>query len=151
MHFQRLFAAFGYQFPGELRRRLLRLTGKPVGTEEKLDAGANGKLQKILARSVAWLGRYRQHVQPEQGFFVFWQRGALVSLAGVDDAQGLGLACLPTWLVAEDLQAGRLEAVLTDYRMPEATILGVYAHRRQLAPKVRTFLDYIADRLRPEE
>lgn len=65
--------------------------------------------------------------------------------------QGLGLACLPTWLVAEDLQAGRLEAVLTDYRMPEATILGVYAHRRQLAPKVRTFLDYIADRLRPEE
>ena len=46
---------------------------------------------------------------------------------------------------AHDLQAGALTAVLTDYRFFGTKLYGVYRHRRYLSPKVRSFLDFIAD------
>jgi len=57
--------------------------------------------------------------------------------------QGMGLAFLPNCLIAHDLQAGRLERLLPDYRPFELAHLGVYPSRRYLSSKVRTFLDFI--------
>jgi DNA-binding transcriptional LysR family regulator len=72
---------------------------------------------------------------------------ALLRLAALE---GMGLAFLPKWLIARDLEAGLLAPVLTDYRFFGTKLYGVYRHRQYLSPKVRTFLDFLceADRLR---
>ena len=66
------------------------------------------------------------------------------SLLHLAALQGMGLAFLPKWLIAHDLQAGRLERLLPDHRLFEAQLLGVYPSRKYLSSKVRTFLDFIA-------
>jgi DNA-binding transcriptional LysR family regulator len=55
-----------------------------------------------------------------------------------------GLILLPDAMVSEDLEAGRLVRVLSEYSAEQATIRAVYPSRRQLSLKVRTFLDYVA-------
>jgi len=63
----------------------------------------------------------------------------------------LGLALLPTWLLGEDVRAGRLVPQLTAWECmiapgPERAIWGVYPPKRTVSPKVRAFLDFIAQR-----
>ncbi|RDU97592.1 LysR family transcriptional regulator [Trinickia dinghuensis] len=67
------------------------------------------------------------------------------SLLRLAALEGMGLAFLPKWLVARDLETGVLQAVLTDYRFFGTKIYGVYRHRKYLSPKVRTFLDFICE------
>lgn len=62
---------------------------------------------------------------------------------------GAGLAVLPTYIAGQDLRKGRLEAVLQEYELPSMDIYAVYPHRRHLSAKVRTFLDFLAERLFP--
>lgn len=62
---------------------------------------------------------------------------------------GAGLAALPTYIAGQDLSKGRLEAVLQEYKLPSMDIYAVYPHRRHLSAKVRTFLDFLAERLHP--
>ena len=57
--------------------------------------------------------------------------------------QGMGLALQPTWLVSQDVAAGRLEVVLAESRRLDAPLCGVYPSRRYLSSKVRTFLDFL--------
>ncbi len=59
---------------------------------------------------------------------------------------GTGLTVLPDHLVHEDLAAGRLVALLGQYRLPEGGIHAVYPGRRPPA-KVRAFIDYLRARL----
>jgi DNA-binding transcriptional LysR family regulator len=65
----------------------------------------------------------------------------LIHLAAVE---GMGLAFLPSFLVAEDIAAGRLELLLAERFKSECTLYGVYPSRRYLSAKVRTFLDFLA-------
>lgn len=62
---------------------------------------------------------------------------------------GLGIARLSTYLVGDDIRAGRLVRVLPEYVQETSDILAVYASRRNLPPKVRVFVDFLADRLGP--
>ncbi len=55
--------------------------------------------------------------------------------------EGMGLAFLPTWLIRQDLDDGRLELVLPDLATARGQLLGVYPSRKYLSAKVRTFLD----------
>lgn len=55
--------------------------------------------------------------------------------------QGLGLACLPWFMVAADVEAGRLQVTLTRYSLPEGIVQAVFPSRRGLVPAVRGFLD----------
>jgi DNA-binding transcriptional LysR family regulator len=66
------------------------------------------------------------------------------SLMRLAALEGMGLALLPNSLVARDLQAGRLEIVLPEYRLFDSQLYGVYQNRKYLSPKVRTFLDFIS-------
>jgi DNA-binding transcriptional LysR family regulator len=59
-------------------------------------------------------------------------------------AEGVGIALLPTVIVGPDLQAGRLQRVLPDYSPSELGIYAVYPPNRQLAAKVRVFVDLMA-------
>ncbi|MCC6473628.1 MAG: LysR family transcriptional regulator [Burkholderiales bacterium] len=54
---------------------------------------------------------------------------------------GVGLALAPSFLVREDLVAGRIEPVLLDWSLPEYRLFAVYPHRRLLSPKVAVFLE----------
>ena len=60
--------------------------------------------------------------------------------------KGLGLAQLPDYYVDEFLADGRLLAVLDDYRFTDAGVWVVYPQQRHLAPKVRLFIDFLAER-----
>jgi len=62
---------------------------------------------------------------------------------------GLGLACLPTFIVGEDLRAGTLVPVLTEAIQQEGGVFAVYPHARLLSPKVRVFIDFLAERFGP--
>ncbi|MDR3534185.1 MAG: LysR family transcriptional regulator [Rhodopila sp.] len=57
--------------------------------------------------------------------------------------RGRGLVLVPSFIVGEDLMAGRLIPVLPEYRVPELTIHAVYPHARHLSAKVRSFVDFL--------
>lgn len=67
---------------------------------------------------------------------------------------GAGLALLPTWLTADGLASGALRGVLTNWTWtiipgPDRAIWGIYPPKKTLSPKVRAFLDFMAERLAP--
>lgn len=58
----------------------------------------------------------------------------------------LGIAMCATWNAYEALKRGDLVQILKDYPLQDdASIWAVYPSSRQLAPKVRAFIDYFAD------
>ena len=64
--------------------------------------------------------------------------------------EGLGLASLPTFILGEDMRAGRLISVLDRFIPQDIQMHAVYPHARHLSPKVRAFVDFLADRFGPE-
>lgn len=62
---------------------------------------------------------------------------------------GQGIALLPTFLVGDDLQSGRLMPLLPDCRIAEAGLYAIYPHRRLLSAKVRVFIDFLIARFNP--
>ncbi len=63
---------------------------------------------------------------------------------------GQGITLLPTFLVGNDIQAGRLHVVLPDYPPTELGIYALYAPNKYLAAKVRVLIDFLVDRFGPE-
>lgn len=61
---------------------------------------------------------------------------------------GLGVIWQPTFLVGDDLRAGRLVPVLPGYAMPGIDIMAVYPSRRHLSAKVRVMVDFLAEAFR---
>jgi DNA-binding transcriptional LysR family regulator len=70
----------------------------------------------------------------------------LVSLA----AAGHGLILWPSFAVGADILAGRLVPLLTNWGSRELTIRALYPHRPLLSAKVRTFVDFVAERFAGE-
>jgi DNA-binding transcriptional LysR family regulator len=66
----------------------------------------------------------------------------LVELA----AAGLGIVLEPDFILAPEVRSGRLQRVLPDYQPPRSPIAAVYPSRRHLSAKVRTFVDFLAER-----
>jgi len=58
---------------------------------------------------------------------------------------GQGVFLAPSFLVEEDIEAGRLIEILPDWRPVEFTINALYPHRHQLSSKVRIFIDLMAE------
>lgn len=58
---------------------------------------------------------------------------------------GAGILWQPTFLIGEDVRAGRLVEVMPGYRMPDIDILAVYPSRRHLSAKVRVMVDFLAE------
>jgi DNA-binding transcriptional LysR family regulator len=63
---------------------------------------------------------------------------------------GLGIALLPTFIIGRDLQAGRLQAVLSAYVPLERHIFAIYLANRHLSAKVRAFIDFFLARIGSE-
>jgi len=60
---------------------------------------------------------------------------------------GLGIAFLPDFLIADDLASGRLRQVLPDLKADEVKIVTIYPNKRLLEPRVRHFIDLMAEEL----
>jgi DNA-binding transcriptional LysR family regulator len=58
--------------------------------------------------------------------------------------RGLGIAYGPADFFRDDIEAGRLIAVLPNHQLPEATIYAIYPVSKQLSAKVKVFNDFIA-------
>ena len=63
---------------------------------------------------------------------------------------GLGLVYLPTFVVGDDLRAGRLRALLTQRTQAKTSLYAVYPESRHISPKVRAILDWLVEELGPE-
>jgi DNA-binding transcriptional LysR family regulator len=68
--------------------------------------------------------------------------GQILRAAALD---GLGILVQPTYIVYDDIVAGRLVPVLDDWDLPRLTINLAYPSRKHLSAKVRTFIDFIAE------
>lgn len=113
--------------PADLaRHNCLRYTFYPYGSEWRFD-GPDGAVESVRVS------------------------GNLLSSSGetlrVAAVGGLGLVLAPGFVVAPDLEAGRLIPILTDWRPVEFAINAIYPHRQLLSAKVRAFIDLMAERI----
>ncbi len=62
---------------------------------------------------------------------------------------GLGIIMIPTWMIHDDLKHGHLIPLLEDFPLipPSTPVNAVFAHNRHLAPKVRVFVDFLAEQM----
>jgi DNA-binding transcriptional LysR family regulator len=63
---------------------------------------------------------------------------------------GYGIAYLPSFLLADDVHAGRLVPLLTRHTQHETNLLAVYPASRHVPPKVRAMIEWLAEELGPE-
>jgi DNA-binding transcriptional LysR family regulator len=63
---------------------------------------------------------------------------------------GGGIVQKSIWDVGDDLGNGRLVRVLPDYTIPAAPLQAVYANAQHLAPKVRRFVEFCAEKLKED-
>jgi DNA-binding transcriptional LysR family regulator len=63
---------------------------------------------------------------------------------------GGGIALLPTFYLGEQLRSGDLQPVLCNFKPQEIAVYAVYPERRNLMPKVRACVDFLATTLGPE-
>lgn len=61
--------------------------------------------------------------------------------------QGLGIACLPDFAIRRRLEEGRLVAVLDGHLEHEGTFRILWPSSRYLSPKLRVFVDFMAQNL----
>ena len=69
--------------------------------------------------------------------------GQVLRAAALD---GLGILIQPTYILYDDIQSGHLVPVLDDWDLPRLTINLAYPSRKHLSAKVRTFIDFVAER-----
>lgn len=63
---------------------------------------------------------------------------------------GLGIALMATWCAADELRSGKLIPILADYQLVSTqTLWALYPSSRELAPKVRVFVDWLVARFGP--
>lgn len=125
--------------PGYLRKAGVPMTAETLSTHTMLGYSmfpANNAVEVEGPRGVEAL-KFESVLQTNNE--------SLLRLAALE---GMGLAFLPHALIARDIDAGTLTAVLTDYRFFGTKLYGVYRHRQYLSPKVRTFIDFLCDDVR---
>lgn len=59
--------------------------------------------------------------------------------------EGLGILVQPSYIVYDDIVAGRLVPVLNDWDLPRLQINIAYPNRKHLSARVRSFIDFMVD------
>lgn len=68
--------------------------------------------------------------------------GQILRAAALD---GMGILVQPTYILYDDIVAGRLVPVLDAWDLPHLTVNLAYPSRRHLSAKVRTFIDFMVE------
>lgn len=58
---------------------------------------------------------------------------------------GAGLVRVPSWQIANDIEAGRLTRILTDYERPPTPVHALFQPAKLASTKIRVFVDYLAE------
>jgi DNA-binding transcriptional LysR family regulator len=61
---------------------------------------------------------------------------------------GLGIVQVPRYHVLDDIRAGRLVEILSPWRLAPMPVQAVYPAHRQLSPRLRVFVDFLAETFR---
>lgn len=113
--------------------------------------GAPRRPQELLQHQCLQIGNDGWHLQVNGRRQTFRVQGRMRCSTAAPLAEaamrGMGLAQLPDYYVAAYLENGALVEVLADYAEPEEGIWALYPHNRQLSPKVRLLVDFLADSL----
>jgi DNA-binding transcriptional LysR family regulator len=64
--------------------------------------------------------------------------------------RGYGIAMKSVWDIGADLQAGRLQRLLPEWRSADAPVHALYQPNRYMAPRVRALLDFLIARFADE-
>ncbi len=83
-------------------------------------------------------GERTQDVEVKGSFLA--NNGDAIRLAAL---AGKGLILQPTFIVGDDIRAGRLTHILEAFEAEPMAVYAVYAHRQYLSGKVRTFVDFL--------
>lgn len=121
--------------------------GAPERPEDLL--GHNCVLYSFLSHAREWRlvdERGKTHVVPLKG--TLQTNNGLVNRAAA--LSGTGIIMLPTFYVGDQLRSGELVPVLCKYRPVDIAVYAVYPERRNLTPKARAFIDFLAETLGPE-
>ena len=65
--------------------------------------------------------------------------------------QGMGLLVQPSYIVYDDIVAGRLVPVLDDWNLPSLQVNIAYPSRKHLSAKVRSFIDFMVEEFERNE
>lgn len=63
---------------------------------------------------------------------------------------GLGILIQPLYIIIDDIKAGRLVPVLTDWELPILNMNIAYQNRTRLPAKIRVFSDFLTERIRAD-
>ncbi|MEW6644717.1 MAG: LysR family transcriptional regulator [Pseudomonadota bacterium] len=143
-----------------------RLMTRVLGRSPYLLAGAPAYFkERGIPKTPADLKRHLglRHRYPSTGLIEPWPLGSRrrkaeveVPTAAVSSAleplifmaeQGLGLICVPEFSIRRQLADGTLRSVLADSVSHTVTFRVVWPATRQLAPKLRVFVDFLAENL----
>ena len=91
-----------------------------------------------------WRFRRGRSVRVSGNFAV--NHGETLRRAVVD---GMGVGYMPTFIAGPDLAEGRLVSALDAWVQSKQKVFAVYPRNRNLAPKVRVFVDYLAESFEP--
>jgi DNA-binding transcriptional LysR family regulator len=61
---------------------------------------------------------------------------------------GLGIARLSTYIVADQIASGALIRLFPEYSQKHADIAVIFANKRNLSPKIRVFVEFLAERFK---
>lgn len=101
---------------------------------------------KTISASDSW-SFMNEHGHSEQVHFTPHLLANSGDILGDMARAGLGISAQPDFLAMEDIANGLLEPVLTDWYLGEYYIYATYVSRRYLSPKVRVFIDFLAEHL----
>jgi DNA-binding transcriptional LysR family regulator len=120
--------------------------GTPASAQDLLDHDC--LLYALLKTADEWRFRERGHAEtftvPVTGRFSA-ASGAVIRQAAL---AGMGVAVLPAFMVAGDLAAGRLRAVVDSFCGVELGVYAVYPETRRPPSKVRAFVDLLVAHFR---
>ncbi|MHC1481080.1 LysR substrate-binding domain-containing protein [Frateuria aurantia] len=118
--------------------------GRPARPEEIADWPALSMFEVEGAQQWELISNSGEKVmQPVQPRLITGDFSALLQAA----VQGVGVGLIPQDSCAPLIASGQLEVVLPTWETPQGTLHFVYPSRRGMLPAVRSFVDFLAERL----
>ena len=124
--------------------------GRPKRPQDLINH--NCLIYQLHPGNVVWelIGEDGKHDIPVSGNFSSNNGLAIDSFM----LKGGGIALLPVWIAGRAIQQGRIEVILPEYQAHPTglgdDVYAVFPHARNLSPKVRACVDFIAKKFRTE-
>jgi DNA-binding transcriptional LysR family regulator len=127
----------------------LAVKGRPESLDELQGHSMVGLMSPYVSELIPLIFRVGQQVREVRLAATLTVTGPETNVASA--CLGLGLIQVPRYRVKAELASGTLEEVLADFPPTPLPVYLLYSHRRQLSPRLRIFIDWVAARYRTME